>query len=62
MEQEQLLMWYFIVGLIYTLYNGLVRKLDTSGDYLLPMVWLLLWPIAFMGLAALGISKLINKN
>ena len=61
MEQEKMLMWYFIIGLVYAVYNGAVRKVETEGDFLLPMVWVLLWPLGFLSLTVLGISKLFNK-
>jgi hypothetical protein len=55
------MMWYFLIGLIYTIINGMVRKLDTDDDFLLPMVWFLLWPIAFISLFFVGMKKLISK-
>lgn len=53
---------YFIVGMTYTLINGFVRKLDTDGDWLLPMVWIGMWPIAFTSLAIKGISEYYEKR
>jgi hypothetical protein len=37
---------YLLIGLIYWLINSFVRKLETDGDYLLPIVWFLAWPLA----------------
>lgn len=53
--------YYFLIGLIYTFINGYIRKIDTEGDFLLPMVWLCLWPICFIGLAACFIQNKIEK-
>jgi len=39
---------YFIIGLMYWALNSFVRKLETAGDWLLPLVWFLAWPIAFV--------------
>lgn len=46
------------VGVIYTLVNGLVRKIDTDGDWLLPIAWITLWP---MMLPVVIIQKLYEK-
>ena len=61
MQQQELLAWYFIIGLIYSLYNGFIRKIDTHGDYMLPVVWFMLWPIAFVSLGVLGITKIVKR-
>lgn len=52
---------YILIGLTYTLINGLVRKLDTDGDYLLPMVWIFLWPICFVALIFLKFNHYKDK-
>lgn len=56
-----LLEWYFLVGIIYTVINGYVRKLDTDGDWGLVFVWMFLWPLAFIALGIMYISKRVNK-
>lgn len=38
---------YLTIGLLYWALNSFVRKLETGGDWLLPLIWLLVWPIAF---------------
>lgn len=48
---------YFLIGFIYCIINIWFRKLDNDGDYLIIMVWFLLWPICFI---ALFIQLLIN--
>lgn len=53
---------YFLIGMIYTLINGFVRKLDTDGDWLLPIFWLLLWPIAFIGLVIINVNKYFESR
>jgi len=62
MTTENLVLLYFLIGMGYTFINGFVRKLDTDGDWLLPMFWLLMWPIAFLGLATIGVKKIIEKR
>jgi hypothetical protein len=56
---------YLLIGLIYWLINSFVRKLETDGDYLLPMVWFLAWPLAAITwLIILGVwikEYLVNK-
>ena len=61
MEQGQIAMWYFIIGLVYSFINGFVRKIDTDGNYLYGLVWFVLWPIGFLSLGVLGITKMIKK-
>lgn len=56
-----LLEWYFLIGIVYTVINGYVRKLDTDGDFTLPFVWMFLWPLAFIALGIMYISKRVNK-
>ncbi len=56
-----LLEWYFLIGIVYTVINGYVRKLDTDGDFTLPFVWMFLWPLAFTALGIMYISKRVNK-
>ncbi len=41
---------YITIGIIYTIINGAVRKLNSDGDWLLPWCWLLLWPVFFLTL------------
>ncbi|NBW33720.1 MAG: hypothetical protein EBR30_01545 [Cytophagia bacterium] len=38
---------YLTIGLLYWALNSFVRKLEINGDWMLPLVWFLLWPIAF---------------
>lgn len=54
--------WYFLIGLIYVLVNALIRKIDTDGDWLIALVWLLLWPFCFIALITALIQDLIYKN
>lgn len=50
---------YILIGLAYWALNSFVRKLETGGDWLLPLVWFLAWPIAFLSWAALFFEKLL---
>jgi hypothetical protein len=54
---ENLIMWYAIIGILYCFINGAIRKLDTNGDFLLPMFWIFGWPMA---LGMLGYSAVKN--
>lgn len=36
---------YLFIGLTYWYINAFVRKLDIDGDWLLPIVWFLFWPL-----------------
>ena len=42
---EILILIYVIIGITYTVINGLVRRVDTEGDWLLPLSWIFLWPM-----------------
>jgi hypothetical protein len=48
---------YFIIGLVYTLINTQIRKIEPE-DPLLVLVWICLWPMA---LIVLFIHYLENK-
>lgn len=54
-----LLEWYFLIGIVYTVINGYVRKLDADWD--LTFAWLFLWPVCFIALFVIYISKRVNK-
>lgn len=47
---------YFIVGILYALINGVFRKINTDGDWLLSIVWIIAWPLCFIGLIAVFIQ------
>ena len=44
---QNLVIFYFIIGMIYTIINGWVRKLD-NDDWTLTYVWFFGWPICFI--------------
>jgi hypothetical protein len=58
MSTETLAMIWFIGGIVYAFVNGAIRKIDTDGDWLLPLGWVLLWP---MMLPTVLIQKLYQK-
>lgn len=63
MTAEKLAAIWFIVGIAYVLVNGLIRKIDTDGDWLLPIGWFALWPIMIPSVIIAGIyDKLFNKE
>lgn len=41
---------YFLIGIVYAVINGWIRKMNDDGDWLLTIVWMLLWPICLIGL------------
>ena len=54
--------YYFIIGIIYAFINGAVRKIDTHGDMLLPLVWIILWPVGLLALITEKVVKLFKKQ
>jgi hypothetical protein len=61
MTGENLAMWYFVIGFLYMAINTFIRKIETDGDYLLPLAWFLVWPIGITGLLVEGIIYRYNK-
>lgn len=53
--------YYFIIGIIYAIINGAIRKVDTDGDWLLTFAWVIAWPIGLISLLVVGVIKLIEK-
>lgn len=53
--------YYFIIGIIYAVINGTIRKIDTDGDWLLPLAWIIVWPIGIASLLVGWVIKLIKK-
>jgi hypothetical protein len=58
MTAETMAAIWLITGIIYALVNGFVRKLDTDGDWLLPLAWITLWP---MLIPTLIVSKIYQR-
>lgn len=54
--------YYLMVGLLYSFINGAIRKLDTDGDWFLPLVWIIAWPFGLLALITKGIIKLFKKK
>lgn len=57
-----MILLYFIIGIIYTIINGAVRKLNTDGDPLLTFVWVFLWPIGLLALLVYNTVKFVKKK
>ena len=53
--------YYFIIGIIYAVINGAIRKVDTDGDWFLPLAWIIVWPIGIASLLVGWVIKLIKK-
>ena len=49
---------YFLIGILYTLVNLFIRKLDIENDWGLVFIWILAWPLFFV---LLLISKIPSK-
>ena len=42
---------YFLIGIVFILINGLIRKIDTDGDWTIVFfVWFLLWPLSLLSI------------
>lgn len=54
MKIEDFAMWYFIFGILTTILNGAIRKLE--ADALLGLAWFLVWPLTPIG----AIARLIT--
>ena len=61
MNVSLLIELYLGIGIVYTLVNGLYRKLDTDSDWGLPFLWMFLWWVCFIALFIQYIGKKINK-
>lgn len=48
---------YLLIGLAYWALNSFVRKIETAGDWLLPLVWFLAWPLAFISWGVIFAGK-----
>jgi hypothetical protein len=53
---------YVVIGCLYWALNSFVRKLDTDGDWLLPLIWFVAWPIGFVSWIAVFIDYLLKKK
>lgn len=49
---------YILIGLIYSLINSIIRKLEGSNDPLIVTLWIFFWPLCFL---VLGINFLQDK-
>ncbi len=59
MNTDSILFWYFIFGLITTLINGAIRKIE--ADALLGFVWFLCWWMTPITLILRGLYFLYLK-
>jgi hypothetical protein len=53
---------YVVIGCLYWALNSFVRKLDTDGDWLLPLVWFFGWPIGFISWTVVFMDYLAKKK
>ena len=51
---------YLIIGLIYWAINSFIRRIEISGDWMLPLVWFLAWPLAFMAWFVILIQEFVK--
>lgn len=54
--------YYFLVGLLYTLINVLIRKIDADGDPLLVFVWVFVWPFCLVLLLSAFLQDKLKKK
>jgi len=59
MHYESFIMWYLIFGIIITVINGAVRKIE--ADALLGFAWILIWPFTVIILLIDTIRYIIKK-
>lgn len=52
---------YFTIGFLYWALNSFVRKLDTDGDWLLPIVWFFAWPLPLLAWCSIAIGLVIYE-
>lgn len=50
---------YFTIGLLYWGLNSFVRKLEIDGDWLLPLIWFVAWPLPVIALILVGLEKVV---
>jgi hypothetical protein len=59
---NNILPYYILVGLIYALFNGFIRKIDTDDNPMLPLVWWFLWWLCLLGRGIAYIQDKIIKR
>ena len=52
---------YFVIGILYTMINGIFRGLYKEDDMFLPMMHIQLWPIFILGLGSWLIARRARK-
>ena len=62
MRLEDIAMIYYIGGILYVLFNGLIRKVETDGNPMVPLSWFLAWPIFLITLIGRSIYRLIKHK
>lgn len=53
---------YFLIGILYTIVNCLVRKMNTDEEYLIIFIWVFFWPICFICIGLHFLGKLKNTK
>lgn len=61
MKLEDIVMIYYIGGILYVLFNGIVRKIETDGNPMVPLSWFLVWPIFLVTLIGRTIYRGIKN-
>lgn len=60
MTFDKILFFYFLIGIIYTVINGAVRKLD-NDDWDLVWGWIIFWPVFFIAIVISLLNKLLKR-
>ena len=61
MTKENIVMIYYIGGILYVLFNAIVRKIETDDNPMVPFSWFLLWPIFLVTLIGRTIYRGYKK-
>lgn len=60
---REIIMWYFIVGLVYVLINGFIRKLyNNENDAMLPFAHFMVPWVFFIGILFIQLQKLFKNE
>lgn len=52
--------FYFLIGIVYVIINGIIRKLYVEEDFLLVMAHIFVWPMFLLLLVITKFPKLLT--
>lgn len=56
---KDVIMWWFIIGIVTAFINGAIRKIDADGG-LLVFAWIFFWPLTALSLTIKFVNFLYN--